>query len=73
MKVISLVFDYDLDKQVESGRTWGKQGYKSKDFIFEYSAASFATFADKNPGFHHEIMTDDIDLLNKKLDIILVR
>ena len=33
MKAISLVFGYDFDKQVTSGRTWGKTGYKSKEFI----------------------------------------
>lgn len=69
MKAISLVFEYDFDKQVESGRTWGKTGYKTKDFIFEYSAASFATFAHHNRdvAFHHEIMTDDRYLLEEKL------
>jgi hypothetical protein len=66
MKAISLVFEYDFNRQVDSGRTWGKVGYKTKDFIFEYSAASFATFASKNDGFIHEIMTDDIDLLESK-------
>ncbi len=68
MKAISLVFEYDFDKQLESGRTWGKTGYKSKDFIFEYSAASFATFAHHNSSFTHEILTDDKDLLKKKVD-----
>ena len=68
MKAISLVFDYDFNRQTESGRTWGKIGYKTKDFIFEYSAASFATFAYHNPGLHHEILTDDVGLLEKKLD-----
>jgi hypothetical protein len=68
MKGISLVFNYDFDKQASSGRTWGKTGYKSKDFIFEYSAASFATFANKMPGFNHEVLTDDIDLLQEKIN-----
>jgi hypothetical protein len=69
MKAVSLVFEYDFDKQVNSGRTWGKTGYKSKDFIFEYSAASFATFAhlNKDLDFCHEILTDDKKLLEKKL------
>lgn len=66
MKAISLVFGYDFDKQVSSGRTWGKTGYKSKEFIFEYSAASFATFAHHNPGFDHEVLTDDKTLLTEK-------
>ena len=37
MLAISLVFEYDFNKQLDSGRTWGKVGYKSKDFIFEWS------------------------------------
>ena len=67
MKAISLVFEYDFEKQLTSGRTWGKDGYKSKDFIFEYSAASFATFAYHNPGLNHEVMTDDVELMNSKI------
>tara|TARA_A100000164_G_scaffold381309_1_gene432295 strand:+ start:226 stop:1026 length:801 start_codon:yes stop_codon:yes gene_type:complete len=67
MKAISLVFEYDFNKQVTSGRTWGKTGYKTKDFIFEYSAASFATFAHHNPGLDHEVMTDDKNLLEEKI------
>jgi hypothetical protein len=69
MKAISLVFEYDFEKQINSGRTWGKIGYNTKDFIFEYSAASFATFShhNNNNDFIHEITTDDEDLLRKKL------
>ncbi len=67
MKAISLVFEYDFEKQLRSGRTWGKTGYKSKDFIFEYSAASFATFAHHNLGFDHEVLTDDKLLLEEKI------
>ena len=43
MKIVSLVFNYDLEKQRDSGRLWGKQGYRNKDYIFEYSAASIST------------------------------
>jgi hypothetical protein len=68
VKAISLVFEYDFDKQHKSGRTWGRLGYKSKDFIFEYSAASFATFDHKNPNFNHEVMTDDPGLLREKIE-----
>jgi hypothetical protein len=68
MKAISLVFEYDFDKQKESGRTWGKIGYKSKAFIFEYSAASFATFAHHNPGVDYEILTDDEALLRTNMN-----
>jgi hypothetical protein len=67
MKTVSLVFDYNFKKQEASGRIWAKSGYRSKDFIFEYSAASFATFVDKNPNRVHIIDTDDEDLLIKKL------
>ena len=67
MKAISLVFEYDFDKQKSSGRLWGKTGYRSKEFIFEYSAASFSTFAHHNPGIDHEILTDDKDLLLKNI------
>ena len=66
-KAVSLVFEYDFDKQKTSGRVWGKQGYRSKDFIFEYSAASFSTFAHHNSKFYHEVLTDDRDLLWKKI------
>tara|TARA_A100001515_G_C4576332_1_gene211490 strand:- start:304 stop:1098 length:795 start_codon:yes stop_codon:yes gene_type:complete len=65
MKVISLVFDYDLDKVSESGRAWGYQAYKNKNFIFEYSAASYATFLHHNPNLEYTIDTDDPDLLWK--------
>jgi len=68
MKAISLVFEYDFNRQLESGRTWGKEGYRSRDFIFEYSAASFITFADKNKNFNHEIFTDNPELLWKNLN-----
>jgi len=67
MKIISLVFEYDLSKVAESGRAWGYQGYKNKDFIFEYSAASYATFAHHNPKLEYIIDTDDPDFLWKKM------
>jgi hypothetical protein len=67
MKIISLVFDYDLKKVADSGRVWGHQAYKNKDFIFEYSAASYATFAHHNPQLEYHIDTDDPDFLWKKL------
>jgi len=67
MKTISLVFDYNFKKQEDSGRVWAKTGYKNKNFIFEYSAASFATFIDKNPDRIHIVDTDDPDLLVDKL------
>jgi len=68
MKVIALTYDYDLGKLSEIGRTWAKDVYKGKDFIFEYSAASYATFIDKNPTRELNIYTDDIPLLREKLE-----
>jgi hypothetical protein len=67
MKIISLVFDYDLEKVASCGRAWGYQGYKNKDFIFEYSAASYATFAHHNPDLEYIIDTDDRNFLLSKL------
>ena len=67
MKTVSLVFDYNLEKQKKSGRFWSEQGYKNKDFIFEYSAASFASFLSVNPNRVHIVDTDDVDLLFTKM------
>jgi len=69
MKIISLVFDYDLKKVSDSGRAWGYGAYKNQDFIFEYSAASYATFLHHNPSLNFIIDTDNPDLLWKKLKI----
>jgi hypothetical protein len=68
MKVIALVFDYDLNKVAAIGRRWAKDVYKNKDYIFEYSAACYATFVDKNPVTKLNIFTDDIELLRDKLN-----
>ena len=67
MKTISLVFEYDMEKQKRSGRVWSKTVYRSKDFVFEYSAASFASFLYKNPNRIHIVDTDDVDLLYSKI------
>lgn len=67
MKVIALTYDYDMAKLSEIGRTWANDVYGNKDFIFEYSAASYATFIDKNPNKYLHIYTDDIKLLDLKL------
>jgi len=67
MKVIALTYDYDLGKLSDIGRTWAKDVYRGKDFIFEYSAASYATFVDKNPPRDLHIYTDDVELLMEKL------
>jgi|688.fasta_scaffold161685_2 hypothetical protein len=67
-RIYSLVFDYNLSKMKETGRPWAEKAYKNRDFIFEYSAASIATFLDKNPHLKYEILTDDVNLLSCKLD-----
>lgn len=67
MKVITLTFAYDLNKLFEIGRFWAKDVYIDKDFIFEYSAASYATFIDKNPNLKLHLYTDDIELIYEKL------
>jgi hypothetical protein len=42
----------EYNKLNEIGRFWAKDVYIDKDFIFEYSAASYATFLDKNPNLN---------------------
>lgn len=69
MKVIALTYNYDLNKLADIGRRWAKDVYKNKDFIFEYSAACYATFVDKNPTQKLHLYTDDIDLIKEKLNI----
>ena len=49
MRIVSLVFSYDFDRMKSSGRVWSHMGYKSKDYIQSYSAASIATFLHHNP------------------------
>lgn len=67
MKVIALTYDYDLGKLAEIGRKWAGAVYGNKDFIFEYSAASYATFIDKNPTRILNLYTDDIELIKTKM------
>jgi hypothetical protein len=61
MKVIALNYNYDLKKLSEIGRVWAKDVYVNKDYISNYSAASYATFIDKNPHLKLNLYTDDID------------
>lgn len=68
MKVIALTYDYDLGKLAEIGRHWANNIYVGKDFIFDYSAASYATFLHKNPTKQLNIYTDDIELMSKKMN-----
>jgi hypothetical protein len=67
MKIVTLTFAYDIEKLFEVGRFWAKDVYINKDFIFEYSAASYATFLDKNKDLILNVYTDDISLLKEKL------
>jgi hypothetical protein len=66
MKCIALTYNYDLNKLSSIGRHWAKDVYGGKNFIFEYSAASYATFIDKNPKRILDIYTDDISLLKQE-------
>lgn len=68
MKVIALTYDYDINKLASIGRTWAKDVYRGKEFIFEYSAASYATFIDTNPNRELNIYTDDVSLSKEKLE-----
>jgi hypothetical protein len=67
VKIITLTFAYDIPKLFEIGRFWAKDIYIDKDFIFDYSAASYATFLYKNEDLKLHLYTDDINLIKKKL------
>jgi hypothetical protein len=69
MKVIALTYNYDLGKLSDIGRRWANNVYKSKEFIFDYSAASYATFIDKNPDQILHIYTDDVQLMKAKMNL----
>jgi hypothetical protein len=68
MKFIALNYNYDLGKMSDIGRKWAFNVYKNHNFICDYSAASYATFIDKNPNKVLHLYTDDIDLMKKKLN-----
>lgn len=68
MKVIALTYNYDLNVLAKNGRFWAKNVYRDKDFILEYSAASYATFIDKNPDLKLHIYTDDIESMGIKMN-----
>ncbi len=67
MKFIALNYNYNLAKMSEIGRKWAYDVYKNNDFISEYSAASYATFIDKNKNSILHLYTDDIDNMKSKL------
>ncbi len=68
-KIYSLVFDYNLKTVTDSGRHWAGEVYKNKDYIFGYTAASVATFLDKNPHLPYHVYTDNVDLFADKIDL----
>jgi len=57
-----------LNKMSNIGRKWAFDVYKNNDFICEYSAASYATFIDKNPSRILHLYTDNINLMKSKMD-----
>jgi hypothetical protein len=67
MKYIALTYDYDLSKLSDIGRKWSFDVYKDKNFIFDYSSASYATFIDKNPNSILHLYTDDVQLMKEKM------
>jgi len=68
MKVIALTYDYNLSKLIDLGRKWAPAVYGGKEFIFDYSAASYATFLDKNRDLKLHIYTDDVELMKEKME-----
>ncbi len=68
MKVIALTYNYDLPKLIDIGRKWAPDVYGNKEFIFDYSAASYATFLDKHRNQTIHLYTDDIELLKHKME-----
>jgi len=69
MRVIALTYNYDLGKLADIGRKWAGNVYRDKEFIFDYSAASYATFVDKNPDKMLHLYTDDVDLMMRKMNL----
>jgi hypothetical protein len=67
MKFIALTYNYDLNKMSDIGRKWAFDVYKNNDFIFDYSAASYATFIDKNPNRTLHLYCDNIKNMKNKM------
>jgi len=69
MKVIALTFDYDLMKLKNNGRFWANEVYgENSNNIFEYAAASYATFLKHNSHLSLHLYTNNIDLLKSYID-----
>jgi len=67
MKYIALNYNYNLDKMSDIGRKWAYDVYKNNEFITEYSAASYATFIDKNKTSILNLYTDDVEFMKSKM------
>lgn len=69
MRVSYLVFHYDLEKlaAIRGNQVYATE-YVNTEFIFQYSAASVASFLHFNRGTPLNIYTDDIELFTKCLD-----
>jgi hypothetical protein len=67
MKFIALNYNYNLEKLSNIGRKWAFDVYKDNNFINEYSAASYATFIDKNPNSVLHLYTDNIEIMKNKI------
>jgi hypothetical protein len=68
MKFIALNYNYDLKKMSDIGRKWAFDVYKNNDFICDYSAASYATFIDKNPNSVLYLYCDNIENMKLKMN-----
>lgn len=67
MKFIALNYNYDLNKMSQIGRKWAFDVYKNKEFISDYSSASYASFIDKNKKSILHLYTDDVDGMKEKM------
>lgn len=69
MKAIALTFDYDINKMKNAGRYWAERVYSKNTIdIFNYSAASYATFIYHNPNIKLDLYTNDIQLLKESME-----
>jgi len=67
MKFIALNYNYDLNKMSQIGRKWAYEVYKNNKFIVDYSAASYASFIDKNKNSVLHLYTDNVNLMREKM------
>jgi hypothetical protein len=67
MKFIALNYNYDLNKMSQIGRKWAFDVYKNKEFISDYSSASYASFIDKNKKSILHLYTDDVQGMKEKM------